>query len=106
MYVHSVNDQFIIHANLYWSWILAMAYLRRLGQSDRLAYLTEAVLETITLDKGYCKGNLYATFWYLLLLVLYLVHLVHLYWTFSIKKQIVPDVKKFTNLPPKVNWVK
>ena len=106
IYVYSINEQFIIHAGTYCTWVMTMAYLRKLGQSDGLSYLTEAVIETLTLDKGYCRGNLYASVWFIILLVFNVLHLVHLYWTFVLKKQIVPDVRKFTSLPPKINWVK
>ncbi len=80
-----------------------MAYLRNPWQYDIVEYISESLIETIVLDRGYCKGNLYASFWFLILICLNITHLVHLYWTFTIVRQNVPTVKKFTQLPPKMN---
>ena len=77
-----------------------MAMLRSTSLS-LTSYITEALVETISLDKGVCKGNLYASFWYLTLIGCYILHLVQLHYTFTHTKQLVPEVKKFQSLPPK-----
>jgi len=100
LFLLSVDDQLLMHCTLYMSWILAMALLRTVPP-DLLSFITESLVETISLDKGICKGNLYASLWYLALLIAYIWHLLQLYYTFTHKKQLVPEVKKFQNLPPK-----
>ncbi len=79
-----------------------MAYLRD-GMTDGtiVTFITESVVDTISLDKGVCKGNIYASVWYLALIAGYICHLLQLYYSFTTKKQLVPDVKKFQSLPPK-----
>ena len=90
------------HAFTYITWITLMAYFRTLGQNDIVYYITESLLETITLDKGYCKGNLYAAFWYLLLLVIYVYHAIQVYLTMVQVKKVIPDVKKMQTVPPRM----
>lgn len=90
------------HAFTYVTWITLMAYFRTFGQSDIVYYITESLLETITLDKGYCKGNLYAAFWYLLLLVIYVYHVIQVYLTMVQVKKVIPDVKKMQTVPPRM----
>lgn len=99
MYVLTTDEQIYTHAGLYVSWVTTMALLRNTNQTD---YLTESLIETISIDKGYCRGNVYAAAWYLVLLVIYVTHVIHLYWTFTHKKHLVPDVKRFQTLPPKI----
>jgi len=106
MFSSHIDAQITTHLGLYVSWITTMAFLRDSSQSDVVVYITESLVETISGDKGYCKGNLYAAFWYIGLLVCYVTHVIHLYWTFSHTKQIIGEVKKFGSLPPRVSFVK
>lgn len=99
MYVLTIDEQIYTHASLYVSWVTTMALLRNTNQTD---YLTESLIETISIDKGYCRGNVYAAAWYLVLLIVYVTHVVHLYWTFTHKKHLVPEPKRFQTLPPKI----
>lgn len=80
-----------------------MAYLRNIGQDSIVYYISESLLETITLDKGYCKGNLYASFWFLILLILYIYHGIQIYLTMVQVVKIVPEVKKMQAIPPKMS---
>jgi hypothetical protein len=80
-----------------------MAYFRTFGQDDIVFYITESLLDTITLDKGYCKGNLYAALWFLILLGMYMYHAIQVYMTITQVKKVIPDVKKMQSIPPKMN---
>ena len=90
------------HVYTYITWITTMAYLRQIGQNDPVVYITESLIETITLDKLYCKGNLYAAFWYIALLGMYLYHAIQVYFTMTHVRKSVPDIKKMHSLPPKM----
>jgi aspartate ammonia-lyase len=103
MYINATNNQIVIHLGTYVTWVTTMARLRQLTQPSD--YLTEALVETISVDKGLCKGNIYASIWYIGLLVLYVTHAIHVFWTFTYKRHKVPDVKNYHSLPPRVAFV-
>ena len=91
------------HVNIYITWITLMAYFRNVGQDSVITYISESLLETITLDKGYCKGNLYASLWFIVLLILYVYHAIQIYYTMVKVVNIVPEVKKMQAIPPKMS---
>jgi len=95
-----IDAQLLMHCSIYVSWIFAMAIMRTMP-TDFIQFITESLVETISIDRGICKGNLYASLWYLTLIALYVRHLLLIYATFTHKKQIIPDVKKFQSLPPR-----
>lgn len=100
-YILPQRDQLKLHVHLFVIWIGAMASLKRWGMPEsHLEFWSTTLLDTLTLgkDEG-IRGSLWGALWYYLLLALYLFHSLHLYWSFTYRVQVVPEVKRYQNLP-------
>ena len=80
-----------------------MAVLRNVSATYKVL-IVETLLDTITLDKKLVMGEWVGFAWYLALLCLYVAQAVQLYRSFTHKRIIVPEPKRFHNLSaPKMN---
>jgi hypothetical protein len=68
-----------------------------------MRFFTISLPETIRVSIN-TEGSVYNTVWFMMVLFCYMVHGVHIVWTFVYKVHVIPEIRGYQTLavPPKI----